>query len=211
MKVIYMAKYLGPKLRISRREGIDLFLKSGLKTIDSKCKINQLPGEHGIKKTRLSDYGIQLREKQKLKRIYGVLEKQFRNYYKKSLRLKGNTGENILRFLERRLDNIVYRMGFGCTRAEARQLVCHKSIIVNNCIVNIPSYNVLINDKIIICDKSKKQLRIKASIEFSEQRELPNWLKVNKNNMEGIVKRIPKRDDLYSDINEHMIVEFYSK
>ncbi|WP_115955992.1 30S ribosomal protein S4 [Candidatus Purcelliella pentastirinorum] len=206
-----MAKYLGPKLRISRREGIDLFLKSGLKTIDSKCKINQLPGEHGIKKTRLSDYGIQLREKQKLKRIYGVLEKQFRNYYKKSLRLKGNTGENILRFLERRLDNIVYRMGFGCTRAEARQLVCHKSIIVNNCIVNIPSYNVLINDKIIICDKSKKQLRIKASIEFSEQRELPNWLKVNKNNMEGIVKRIPKRDDLYSDINEHMIVEFYSK
>ncbi|WDI79113.1 30S ribosomal protein S4 [Candidatus Purcelliella pentastirinorum] len=206
-----MAKYLGPKLRISRREGIDLFLKSGLKTIDSKCKINQLPGEHGIKKTRLSDYGIQLREKQKLKRIYGVLEKQFRNYYKKSLRLKGNTGENILRFLERRLDNIVYRMGFGCTRAEARQLVCHKSIIVNNCTVNIPSYNVLINDKIIVCDKSKKQLRIKASIEFSKQRELPNWLKVNKNNMEGIVKRIPKRDDLYSDINEHMIVEFYSK
>ncbi|WDI78583.1 30S ribosomal protein S4 [Candidatus Purcelliella pentastirinorum] len=206
-----MAKYLGPKLRISRREGIDLFLKSGLKIIDSKCKINQLPGEHGIKKNRLSDYGIQLREKQKLKRIYGVLEKQFRNYYKKAFRLKGNTGENILRLLESRLDNIVYRMGFSCTRAEARQLVCHKSIIVNDCVVNIPSYNVLINDKIVVCDRSKKQLRIKTSIELSEQRELPDWLKVNKDSMEGVVKRIPKRDDLYSDINEHMIVEFYSK
>lgn len=206
-----MARYLGPKLKISRREGVDLFLKSGLKVIDGKCKINQLPGEHGIKKTRLSDYGIQLREKQKVRRIYGVLEKQFRNYYKKAFRLRGNTGENILCLLESRLDNIVYRMGFSCTRAEARQLISHKSVMVNDRVVNIPSYNVLKNDKISICSKSKKQLRIRASIELSEQREIPNWLKINKTSMEGIVERIPQRDDLYSDINEHMIVEFYSK
>ncbi|CUR53574.1 30S ribosomal protein S4 [Serratia symbiotica] len=206
-----MARYLGPKLKLSRREGTDLFLTSGVRTIDSKCKIDQLPGQHGIRKLRLSDYGLQLREKQKVRRIYGILEHQFYNYYKKAARLKGNTGANLLQLLEGRLDNIVYRMGFGATRAEARQLVNHKSIMVNKYIVNISSYQVFPNDRISLCDKAKKQSRIKAALELSEQREKSIWLEVDILKMEGIFKRIPERSDLSSDINEHLIVELYSK
>ncbi|XBC37931.1 MAG: 30S ribosomal protein S4 [Buchnera aphidicola (Meitanaphis elongallis)] len=206
-----MAKYLGPKLKLSRREGTDLFLKSGMRSIDFKCKLEQLPGQHGSKKSRLSDYGIQLREKQKVRRLYGVLESQFRNYYKRAVRLKGNTGDNLLILLESRLDNVIYRMGFGATRSEARQLVSHKSVLVNNNTVNIPSYQVSPGDIIGICEKSKKQVRIKAALELSEQREKPSWIEVNTSHMKGIFKQVPERSDLSSEINEHLIVELYSK
>ncbi|MGP1923537.1 MAG: 30S ribosomal protein S4 [Arsenophonus sp. NEOnobi-MAG3] len=206
-----MGRYLGPKLKLSRREGTDLFLKSGVRTIDTKCKLEQVPGEHGARKLRLSDYGVQLREKQKVRRIYGVLERQFRNYYKEATRLKGNTGENLLNLLEGRLDNTVYRMGFGATRAEARQMVSHKAIMVNSQIVNIASYQVSQNDVISVREKAKKQSRIKAALELAEQREKPSWLEVDAVKMEGIFKRIPERSDLSADINEHLIVEFYSK
>ncbi|QCO71040.1 30S ribosomal protein S4 [Buchnera aphidicola] len=206
-----MAKYLGPKLKLSRREGTDLFLKSGLRPIESKCKLEQPPGQHGIRKPRLSDYAVQLREKQKVRRLYGVLERQFKIYYKKAARLKGNTGANLLQLLESRLDNVVYRMGFGCTRAESRQLINHKSIIVNNKIVNIASYQVSPNDRISIRDKSKNQSRIKAALELVEQREKPIWLEVDQTKMEGIFKRFPERSDLSAEINEYLIVELYSK
>ncbi|WP_284443144.1 30S ribosomal protein S4 [Buchnera aphidicola] len=206
-----MAKYLGPKLKLSRREGTDLFLKSGLRPIESKCKLEQPPGQHGIRKPRLSDYAVQLREKQKVRRLYGVLERQFKIYYKKAARLKGNTGANLLQLLESRLDNVVYRMGFGCTRAESRQLINHKSIIVNNKIVNIASYQVSPNDQISIRDKSKNQSRIKAALELVEQREKPIWLEVDQTKMEGIFKRFPERSDLSAEINEYLIVELYSK
>lgn len=206
-----MARYLGPKLKLSRREGTDLFLKSGVRTIDSKCKIDQPPGQHGAHKPRLSDYGVQLREKQKVRRIYGVLERQFRNYYKEAARLKGNTGENLLGLLEGRLDNVVYRMGFGATRAESRQLVSHKGILVNGRVVNIASYQVLPNAIISIRDKAKKQSRIRAALELFEQREKPIWLEVDSAKMEGVYKRLPERTDLPADINEHLIVELYSK
>ncbi|MGP1930930.1 MAG: 30S ribosomal protein S4 [Arsenophonus sp.] len=206
-----MAKYLGPKLKISRREGTDLFLKSGVRTIDTKCKLEQIPGQHSSRKPRLTDYGIQLREKQKVRRIYGVLELQFRNYYKKATRLKGNTGKNLLNLLEGRLDNIVYRMGFGATRSEARQMVSHKAIMVNNQIVNIASYQVSLDDIISINEKAIKQSRIKAALELAEQREKPSWLEVDSAKMQGVFKRIPERTDLSADINEHLIVELYSK
>ncbi len=206
-----MARYLGPKLKLSRREGTDLFLKSGVRAIDSKCKIDTAPGQHGARKPRLSDYGSQLREKQKVRRIYGILERQFRNYYKEANRLKGNTGENLLVLLEGRLDNVVYRMGFAATRAEARQLVSHKAIVVNGRVVNIPSFQVSVNDVIAVREKSKKQARIKASLELAEQREKPTWLEVDAAKMEGVFKRIPERSDLSADINEHLIVELYSK
>ncbi|QJC36544.1 30S ribosomal protein S4 [Enterobacteriaceae endosymbiont of Donacia simplex] len=206
-----MAKYLGPKLKLSRREGTDLFLKSNVRAIDTKCKLEQAPGQHGIKKSRLSDYGIQLREKQKIRRLYGILERQFHNYYKKASRIKGNTGFNLLCLLEKRLDNVVYRMGFGVTRAEARQLISHKSIKINNLIVNIASYQVSLNDKISVCEKSKKQLRINASIDLYSQREKSNWLEVDSKKMEGIFKKLPERSDLPADINEHLIIELYSK
>ncbi|WP_343182457.1 30S ribosomal protein S4 [Buchnera aphidicola] len=206
-----MAKYLKPKLKLSRRENIDLFLKSGNRTIDSKCKINQLPGQQGIRRSRLSEYGIQLREKQKLRRLYGILERQFRNYYKKSVKLKGNTGENLLQFLESRLDNVVYKMGFGSTRAEARQLINHKSIMVNGNIVNIASYQLFPNDIIKVCHKSCNQLRIKVSLKLLKQREIPDWLDINVNRLEGKFIRVPDRADLPPDINEHLIIEFYSK
>ncbi|XBC44284.1 MAG: 30S ribosomal protein S4 [Buchnera aphidicola (Schlechtendalia peitan)] len=206
-----MAKYLGPKLKLSRREGTDLFLKSGIRTIESKCKLEQCPGQHGSKKTRLSDYGTQLREKQKVRRLYGILESQFRNYYTRAVRLKGNTGENLLTLLECRLDNVVYRIGFGTTRYEARQLVSHKSILVNKNTVNIPSYQVSPGDIIKICIKSQKQVRIKAALELAEQREISPWIEVNASRMEGIFKKIPDRSDLSSEINEHLIIEFYSK
>ncbi|WP_422667387.1 30S ribosomal protein S4 [Buchnera aphidicola] len=206
-----MAKYLGPKLKLSRREGTDLFLKSGFRSIDSKCKIDQPPGQHGIRKPRLSDYAIQLREKQKVRRLYGILERQFRIYYKIAARIKGNTGENLLQLLEKRLDNVVYRMGFGCTRAEARQLVNHKSITVNNKIVNIASYQISPKDQISIRENAKNQSRIKAALELVEQREKPIWLEVNTTTMIGIFKRYPERSDLSAEINEHLIVELYSK
>ena len=206
-----MARYLGPKLKLSRREGTDLFLKSGVRAIDSKCKIDTAPGQHGARKPRLSDYGSQLREKQKVRRIYGILERQFRNYYKEANRLKGNTGENLLVLLEGRLDNVVYRMGFAATRAEARQLVSHKAIVVNGRVVNIPSFQVSVNDVVAVREKSKKQSRIKASLELAEQREKPTWLEVDSAKMEGVFKRVPERSDLSADINEHLIVELYSK
>ena len=206
-----MARYLGPKLKLSRREGTDLFLKSGVRAIDSKCKIDTAPGQHGARKPRLSDYGSQLREKQKVLRMYGILERQFRNYYKEANRLKGNTGENLLVLLEGRLDNVVYRMGFAATRAEARQLVSHKAIVVNGRVVNIPSFQVSVDDVIAVREKSKKQARIKASLELAEQKEKPTWLDVDAAKMEGVFKRVPERSDLSADINEHLIVELYSK
>lgn len=206
-----MARYLGPKLKLSRREGTDLFLKSGVRAIDTKCKIDNVPGVHGARRGRLSDYGVQLREKQKVRRTYGVLEKQFRNYYKEAARLKGNTGESLLQLLEGRLDNVVYRIGFGATRAEARQLVSHKAILVNGKVVNVPSFNVTANDVVSIREKAKNQARIKAALEIAAQRELPTWIEVDSNKMEGTFKRLPERSDLSADINEHLIVEFYSK
>ncbi|GIU21872.1 30S ribosomal protein S4 [Shewanella colwelliana] len=206
-----MARYLGPKLKLSRREGTDLFLKSGVRAIDSKCKLEAAPGQHGARKARLSEYGVQLREKQKVRRTYGVLEKQFRNYYKDAARLKGNTGENLLTLLETRLDNVVYRMGFGATRAEARQLVSHKSIMVNGRVVNIPSFKVSANDVISVREKSQKQARIKAALEVASQREKPTWVEVDGAKMEGAFKRLPERSDLSAEINEQLIVELYSK
>lgn len=206
-----MARYLGPKLKLSRREGTDLFLKSGIRAIDSKCKIDHPPGQHGARKSRLSDYGVQLREKQKVRRIYGILESQFRNYYKKATRMNGNTGANLLQLLEGRLDNVVYRMGFGATRAESRQLVSHKAVMVNSRVVNIASYQVSPNDIVSIREKAKKQSRIKASLDLAEQREKPMWIAVDTLKMEGVFKRIPERIDLSADINEHLIVELYSK
>ncbi|AEO08269.1 30S ribosomal protein S4 [Buchnera aphidicola] len=206
-----MAKYIGPKLKLSRREGTDLFLKSGLRSIESKCKLEQPPGQHGIKKPRLSDYAVQLREKQKVRRLYGILERQFKIYYKKAARLTGNTGANLLQLLESRLDNVVYRMGFGCTRAESRQLINHKAVMVNKKIVNISSYQVAPNDQVSIRVKSQNQSRIKAALELVEQREKPIWLEVNSSKMEGVFKRFPERSDLSAEINEYLIVELYSK
>ncbi|CAL4323540.1 30S ribosomal protein S4 [Buchnera aphidicola] len=206
-----MAKYLGPKLKLSRREGTDLYLKSGLRNIGSKCKIDHLPGQHGSRKQRLSDYGLQLREKQKVRRLYGILEKQFRKYYKLASKSQGNTGEKLLQLLENRLDNVVYRMGFSTTRAEARQLVSHKYISVNDKIVNIPSYQVFSNDIIKVREKFQKYLRIKAALELSEQKEKVSWIDVNISQMTGIFKRTPDRSELSSEINEHLIVELYSK
>jgi small subunit ribosomal protein S4 len=206
-----MARYLGPKLKLSRREGTDLFLKSGVRAIDTKCKIDNAPGQHGARRGRLSDYGVQLREKQKVRRTYGVLEKQFRNYYKEAARLKGNTGENLLQLLEGRLDNVVYRMGFGSTRAESRQLVSHKAILVNGTVVNVPSFKVAANDVVSIREKAKNQARIKAALEVATQRELPTWVVVDNSKLEGTFNRLPERSDLSADINEHLIVELYSK
>ncbi|MFC3023246.1 30S ribosomal protein S4 [Vibrio zhugei] len=206
-----MARYLGPKLKLSRREGTDLFLKSGVRAIDTKCKIDNAPGVHGARRGRLSEYGVQLREKQKVRRMYGVLEKQFRNYYKEAARLKGNTGENLLQLLEGRLDNVVYRMGFGATRAEARQLVSHKAILVNGKVVNVPSFKVAATDVVAIREKAQKQSRITAALEVAEQREKPTWIEVDASKMEGTFKRMPERSDLSADINEQLIVELYSK
>lgn len=206
-----MARYLGPTLKLSRREGTDLFLKSGVRAIDSKCKLETAPGQHGARKGRLSDYGLQLREKQKVRRMYGVLEKQFRNYYKDAARIKGNTGENLLQLLEQRLDNVVYRMGFASTRAEARQLVSHKAIMVNGGVVNIPSYRITAEDTVVIREKSKKQSRIIAALELASQREKPTWVEVDNKALEGVFKRLPERSNLSAEINEQLIVELYSK
>ena len=206
-----MARYLGPKLKLSRREGTDLFLKSGVRSLESKCRAESAPGQHGQRRTRNSDYAVQLREKQKVRRIYGVLERQFRNYYKKADRQKGATGMNLLRILERRLDNVVYRMGFGSTRAEARQLVSHKSITVNGHVVNIPSYQVAIGDIVSVRQRSRDQLRIQGALALSVNRAPIPWLEVNSSKMEGIFKLFPEREELPSEINENLIVELYSK
>ena len=206
-----MARYLGPKLKLSRREGTDLFLKSGVRPIDSKCKIDNAPGQHGIRRGRLSDYAIQLREKQKVRRIYGVLEKQFRNYYKTADRRKGATGENLLKLLECRLDNVVYRMGYGSTRAESRQLVSHKAITVNGVVVNIASYQVKAGDIVAVAEKSKGQLRIQAALQLAAQRGQVDWVEVSAEKMEGTFKRLPDREELPAEINENLIVELYSK
>jgi small subunit ribosomal protein S4 len=206
-----MARYLGPKCKLSRREGTDLFLKSRARPIESKCQIDKLPGIQGSRPKRMSDYALQLREKQKLRRIYGILEKQFRKYYKDAARRKGSTGENLLQILECRLDNVVYRMGFGATRSEARQLVSHRSILVNGKSVNIASYQVSPSDVIAIREKSKKQLRIQSALNVAEQYGLPDWVDVNTKNMEGVFKSIPERSELPSEINEQLVVELYSK
>jgi small subunit ribosomal protein S4 len=206
-----MARYIGPKCKLARREGTDLFLKSGVRSLESKCKVENPPGQHGARRTRLSDYGVQLREKQKVRRIYGVLEKQFRNYYKESARQRGATGENLLRLLESRLDNVVYRMGFGSTRSEARQLVAHRAILVNGQSVNIASYQVSPGDVVSLREKAKKQLRVQSALALAAQRGEPEWIEVNSEKLEGIYKSYPDRQDLTSEINENLIVELYSK
>lgn len=206
-----MARYTGPTCKLSRREGTDLFLKSGIRPLESKCKADTIPGQHGARRGRLSDYGVQLREKQKVRRIYGILEKQFRNYYKEAARLKGNTGENLLTLIEQRLDNVVYRMGFGATRAESRQLVAHSSILVNGKKVNIPSYQVAVGDEVAVRERSKKQLRIQNALSLINQRGAVEWVEVNPGNMSGTFKRLPDRGELPSEINENLIVELYSK
>jgi small subunit ribosomal protein S4 len=206
-----MARYIGPKCKLSRREGTDLFLKSGVRALDDKCKAETIPGQHGNRRSRLSDYGVQLREKQKVRRMYGVLEKQFRNYYKEAARLKGATGENLLQLLESRLDNVVYRIGFGATRAEARQLVSHKAIKVNGQTVNIASYQVSEGDVISIREKSKEQLRIKSALDQAASRAPVEWIDVNVDKLEGVFKNKPDRTELSSEINESLIVELYSK
>jgi len=207
-----MARYIGPKCKLSRREGTDLMLKSRARPLDSKCKLDTPPGQHGARRQRrLSDYALQLREKQKLRRIYGVLERQFRNYYKEADRKKGPTGENLLQLLECRLDNVVYRMGFGATRSEARQLVSHKSIRVNGQCVNIASYQVKPEDVVSVREKSRKQARIQDALSVAEQIGFPDWVDVDVSKMEGTFKSIPDREELPPDINEQLVVELYSK
>ncbi|WP_271271937.1 30S ribosomal protein S4 [Aliamphritea hakodatensis] len=206
-----MARYIGPKCKLSRREGTDLFLKSGVRALDSKCKAENVPGVHGARRGRLSDYGLQLREKQKVRRTYGVLEKQFRSYYKEAARRNGATGTNLLQLLEGRLDNVVYRMGFGSTRAEARQVVSHRQITVNGQSVNIPSFQVSAGDVVAVREKSKNQLRIKSALDLASQRAAVEWVEVDAGKMEGTFKSLPERSDLSAEINEQLIVELYSK
>jgi small subunit ribosomal protein S4 len=207
-----MARYIGPTCKLARREGTDLFLKSGAKPLENKCKLSVPPGGiKGERRTRLSDYGTQLREKQKLRRMYGVLERQFSNYYVEAARRSGATGENLLKLLECRLDNVVYRMGFAATRAEARQLVSHKSITVNEQVVSIASYQVKAGDVVQVREKSRKQLRIQAALNVIQQVGFPDWVEVNDKEMRGVFKTVPGRDDVLPDINENLVVELYSK
>ena len=206
-----MARYIGPKCKLSRREGTDLFLKSGSRSLGDKCNLETVPGQHGNRRSRLSDYGVQLREKQKVRRMYGVLEKQFSNYYKEAARLKGATGENLLQLLESRLDNVVYRIGFGATRAEARQLVSHKAIQVNGQTVNIASFQVSEGDVITVREKAKNQMRIKSALDQAASRTQVEWIDVNVDRLEGVFKSKPERSELSSEINESLIVELYSK
>ncbi len=206
-----MARYLGPKCKLSRREGTDLFLKSRGKSLESKCKLDQPPGQHGQRRARHSDYALQLRAKQRLRRIYGVLEKQFRNYYKSAAKKKGSTGGHLLNLLEARLDNVVYRMGIASTRAEARQLVSHKAILVNGKMTNIPSYQVEPGELINVRDKSKSQQRIEDALTVAEQYGWPEWVEVNPKEKSGVFKSLPERADLGSEINELLVVELYSK
>ncbi len=207
-----MARYLGPKLKLCRREGTDLFLKSGVRPLDSKCRADAVPGQHGAaRRQKPKDYAVQMREKQKVRRFYGVLEKQFRNYYAAADRQKGATGENLLRLLERRLDNVVYRMGFGCTRAESRQLVSHKAILVNGKPVNVPSYQVHPDDTVVVRDGARSQLRIRQALELAGQRGAVEWVEVDADAMSGTYRRDPDRSELPQEINENLIVELYSK
>lgn len=206
-----MARYTGPTCKLARREGTDLSLKSRARAIDTKCNLEKQPGQTTDRRRRLSDYGVQLREKQKVRRIYGVLEKQFRNYYAKAARGKGATGENLLQLLERRLDNVVFRMGFGATRAEARQLVSHKGILVNGRVVNIPSYQVSEDDQVEVREPAKKQVRVQNALALAEQYGFPDWVEVDTKGLKGVFKRVPDRSDLPADINESLIVELYSK
>ncbi len=206
-----MARYTGPSCKLARREGTDLFLKSKAKSIESKCKFNVTPGGQKQGRGRLSDYGLQLREKQKLRRMYGILERQFRRYYKKAAQKKGATGENLLKLLEGRLDNVVYRMGFAATRAEARQIVSHKGITVNNELVNIPSFQVKAGDVIEVREKAKSQDRIKAAVSIAGQLGLPEWVEVDEKKLQGTLKALPERDEILPDINENLVVELYSK
>ena len=206
-----MARYIGPKCKLARREGSDLYLKSARRSIDSKCKIDTAPGQHGAKRGRLSDYGLQLREKQKIRRIYGVLERQFRRYFAEAERRKGSTGELMLQLLESRLDNVVFRMGFGSTRAEARQLVSHKAITVNGQVVNIPSYQVKAGDVVAVREKAKKQVRIQEALALATQIGLPSWVNIDAQKLEGTFKNVPDRSELSADIKEQLVVEFYSK
>jgi small subunit ribosomal protein S4 len=206
-----MARYIGPKCKLSRREGTDLFLKSGVRSLEDKCKAETQPGQHGQRRGRLSDYGVQLREKQKVRRMYGILEKQFRSYYKEAARQKGATGEVLLQLLESRLDNVVYRIGFGSTRAEARQLVSHKAIQVNGQVVNVPSYQVQEGDVVSVREKSKEQLRIKSALDLAAAKAPIEWIDVNTSKLEGQFKQKPDRSELPAEINESLIVELYSK
>jgi small subunit ribosomal protein S4 len=207
-----VARFSGPSCKLSRREGTDLFLKSARRSLDSKCKLDSKPGQHGrISGARTSDYGKQLREKQKVKRMYGVLERQFRRYFAEANRLRGNTGERLLQLLECRLDNVVYRMGFGSTRAEARQLVSHKAITVNGQVLNVPSAQVKPNDIITLREKAKKQTRVQEALGLAEQNGYPSWVSVDKTKMEGTFKAVPDRGDIANDVNESLIVELYSR
>ena len=207
-----MARYLGPKAKLSRREGTDLFLKSARRSISDKAKFDSKPGQHGrTSGQRTSDYGLQLREKQKVKRMYGVLEKQFRRYFAEADRRRGNTGANLLFLLESRLDNVVYRMGFGSTRAEARQLVSHKAVTINGQPVNIPSYLVQTGDVIAVREKSKKQTRVQEALQLAGQLGFPAWVEVSVDKVEGTFKKTPDRDEFGADINESLIVELYSR
>ena len=207
-----MARYLGPKAKLSRREGTDLFLKSARRSVSDKCKFDTKPGQHGrISGARTSDYGLQLREKQKVKRMYGVLERQFRRYFEEADRRRGNTGANLLSLLESRLDNVVFRMGFGSTRADARQLVSHKAILVNGKPVNIPSLMVKVGDVVSVREKSAKQARVIEALQLAGQIGFPAWVEVNADKAEGVFKKTPDRDEFAADINESLIVELYSR
>ena len=207
-----MARYTGPKCKLARREGTDLFLKSARRSLDSKCKLDTKPGQHGVRSgARTSDYGVQLREKQKLRRMYGVLERQFANYYTEASRRTGSSGENLLKLLECRLDNVVYRMGFAATRSEARQLVAHKSIAVNDGVVTIASFQCKAGDVITVREKAKKQLRIQSAMQIATQVGLPEWVDVNSTEFRGVFKSVPGRDEILPDINENLVVELYSK
>src|SRR5215212_10237876 len=206
-----VARYIGPSCKLSRREGTDLFLKSARRSLDTKCKLDSRPGQHGAKSTRISEYGTQLREKQKIRRMYGVLERQFRTYFDKAIQKRGATGENLLKLLESRLDNVVYRMGFASTRAEARQLVSHKALTVNEKVVSIASYQCKAGDVVQIREPKRKQLRIQGALAVAQQVGFPEWVEVNDKEMRGVFKTVPARDDVLPDINENLVVELYSK
>jgi len=206
-----VARYIGPKCKLSRREGTDLFLKSARRGLETKCKLDSRPGQHGAKSTRISEYGTQLREKQKIRRMYGVLERQFRTYFDKAIAKRGATGEVLLQMLESRLDNVVYRMGFASTRAEARQLVSHCAIEVNGKRVNIPSYLLRATDVVTVREKSRAQLRIKASLDLAAQNGFPSWVEVDAPNFKGTFKQLPDRGEFANDVNEQLVVELYSK
>ena len=207
-----MARYTGAKLKLARREGTDLFLKSARRSLDSKCKADTKPGQHGrTSGSRLSDYGVQLREKQKVKRMYGLLERQFRRYFAEATRRKGNTGSNLIALLESRLDNVVYRMGFGSTRSEARQLVSHRAIAVNGRMASVPSMLLSAGDTISVREGARRQGRIQEALSLAEQSGFPSWVDVDPKKFEGRLKAVPDRGDVAQDVNESLVVELYSR